>query len=71
MEYETRSEAIKVESHLKKMKKRILIQKWIEDQQRGVAQLPKIRPASGTEFSRILEKPENQRFSVFRDWLAC
>ncbi len=41
--YETRSEAMKVESYLKSLKKRSLVQKWIEDQQRGVAQLPIIR----------------------------
>ena len=36
--YETRSEAMKVKSYLKKLKKRSLVQKWIEDQHRGVAQ---------------------------------
>jgi putative endonuclease len=36
--YEKRSEAMKVESYLKKLKKRSLVQKWVEDQHRGVAQ---------------------------------
>ena len=37
-EYETRSEAMKVEKYLKRFKKRNLILKWIQDQNRGVAQ---------------------------------
>lgn len=36
--YDTRSEAVKVETYLKSLKKRSLVQKWIEDQHRGVAQ---------------------------------
>ncbi|UBM62403.1 GIY-YIG nuclease family protein [Candidatus Sulfidibacterium hydrothermale] len=65
----SRSEAVKLEKHLKSLKKRKAVFDWIDKQTRGVAQ-------PGPDFAETYvslqnrgstKNDENQRFSVFRD----
>jgi len=63
-EYGKRSEAVKVESKLKRIKKRIGIEKFVIDN--GFSGCGAVGPVTHG-VTRILEKSENQRFSIFRD----
>jgi putative endonuclease len=63
-EFETRSEAVKIEKKLKGIKKRIGIEKFVvENGFSGCGAVGPVPPCG----TRILEKSENQRFSIFRD----
>ena len=63
-EFKTRSEAIKTERRLKRIKKRVGLAKFVrENDFSGCGAVGPVPPCG----TRILEKYENQRFSIFRD----
>ena len=62
--FETRSEAFITERKLKSIKKRVQLEKFVsENGFSGCGAVGPVPPCG----TRILEKSENQRFSIFRD----